>query len=337
MTLIPPPCCIAAAPFATAPQQLLPAIPYLVGYRPRDSLVALFLRDDGSVAVTARLDWDACRTDPINAAAAIVEPARRSAPTRVLLAAVDPVRSDTDALAAASDVCVDSGLVVVWAGEVRGDTWRGLDCAATGCDVHVLDDQAPPAVVTQLVSLGHAPLADREALTAQVAPDPIPAADRPRAVERPANVGVEAWRDELLRCCADILVTTEPLTSTQVALMAAGCRDIRVRDVLLWRLTVGVDHVLVGWEQAWTVVCEVLRRCHDDDVPHVGAVGAVVAWQLGDGIRANACLDRAWAADPGHSLADLVRRAVAGGCPPGTWHEVMAALEESDCRYGTRR
>lgn len=336
MTLIPPPCCIAAAPFATAPQQLLPAIPYLVGYHPSDSLVALFLRDDGSVPVTARLDWDACRADPISAATAIVEPAQRSEPTRVLLAAVDPVHPDSEALAAAADVCVDSGLSVIWAGERVGDTWRGLDCAATGCDVHVLDDDAPPAVVTQLVSQGHAPLADRHALTDQVAPDRTPPADRPVAVERPHGVGIEAWRDELLRSCADILVRTEPLSSSEVAVMAAGCRDIRVRDVLLWRLTVGVDNVLVGWEQAWVVISEVLRRCSAEDAAPVGAVGAVVAWQLGDGIRATACLDRAWASDPSHSLAGLVRRSVGAGCPPSMWHQVMAGLTESDCRYGAR-
>ena len=51
---------------------------------------------------------------------------------------------------------------------------------------------------------------------------------------------------------------------------------------------------------------------------HAYAAGAVVAWWSGDGIRAALAADAALDADPGNTLAPLIRCAQQAGCPP-TW------------------
>lgn len=334
MTAFPFSACTSASPYATVPRQLLPAIPYLVGYRPSDSLVAVFLHEDRSIAVTARLDWDVCRADPSGAAAAILEQASRSDPVWVFVAAVDPGTPDDAALRTIAAMCLDTGITVIWAGRHVADTWRGLDCDLMGCEVHELDGTSPPATVTELIAQGCAPMSSRDAITAEVADQT--GGSRPRALRRPADVDPDTWRDELLRVSQDLLADAGALTDSDVAVLAAACRDIRVRDVLLWRLTVGPEHLLIGWQRAWEVFSDVLRRCAVRDAAPVGAVAAVVAWQLGDGIRGHACLDRAEEADPQHSLAGLVRRSLAAGCPPSIWQEVMAGLTEDQCRYGSR-
>lgn len=336
MTAHPFSACTSASPFATAAQQLLPAIPYLVGYRPSDSLVAVFLREDGSLAVTARMDWEVCRADPAGAAAAICEQAALSDPARVLVAAVDPVQPDDEALAAVATICPAHDIAVVWAGRYEGDTWRGLDCDLKGCEAHILDTAAPPPTVTELIAQGHAPRPGRDAIEAEVAAGTVPGR-APRALRRPRSVDIEAWRDQILAASQDVLADSAELSDSDVSVLAAACRDIRVRDVLLWRLTIGAEHVLIGWPRAWEVVSEVLRRCARPDAAAVGAVAAVVAWQLGDGIRAHACLDRADEADPRHSLAGLVRRSLLAGCPPAVWCEVMGGLTEESCRHGRQR
>lgn len=325
--------CPVSRTLGRQPEQMLPAIPYLLGYAPSDSLVCLFFDHGGVMRLSSRVDWDTCVTAPQDVVITLAQRGRNCGAGSVLIASVDPAGPSLDTV---SRLCVEflsEGFDIDWAGECAGDSWRGLECT-DHCDRHVLDPHC--ATVVGLIAEGNAPAPDRKAVVAEVAADPEERLDSLHLAEIPNKPGdLEIWRDTTIEDCLAILSAhEEALSDRQVALMAAACCDIRVRDVILWRLTIGEEAARIDARRTWDLISSTLRRAPDEAVAGVAAVGALVAWQMGEGTRAMECLKRARQADPRHSLAALVFRCVDSAQGPQIWWQVMAGLDEDTCRHG---
>jgi Domain of unknown function (DUF4192) len=319
---------------ATRPEELLGAVPYLVGYRPIDSLICLFHTDDRAITLTARLDLSLPDGAVEDVGDGVASHGRRLGPDGgVVLIGADPRRPDAMGLMRSLvDLVTDDGLRVTWAGCLVGDTWRSIECDTAGCGQHRLVGSQVSPLVAELVSQGMTVADSRERVTAEVSPDGDRRVPMPDSQE-PAEL--EPWRDAAIDRVTLLLTTGQDLADSDVATVAAACTDIRVRDCVLWRLTRRNDRET--WMAAWHVIAATLRRCPVPATADVAAVASVVAWQCGDGLRANEALDVAWRADPGQSLAGLVRRSLDAGLPPSVWHSVMDSLTEEQCRHGTRR
>jgi hypothetical protein len=61
---------------------------------------------------------------------------------------------------------------------------------------------------------------------------------------------------------------------------------------------------------------DVVRRVTGPWLPAPASLLAFAAWQDGDGTLANLALERALAADPGYSMALLLREILTAGVPP---------------------
>lgn len=323
--------CPVSRTLGRRPEDLLPAIPYLLGYAPTDSLVCLFFDSAGGMRLSSRVDWDTCRVAPVDVATTLSQRAGNAGAASVLVAAVDPHHPSLAAVGELSALFLDEGLTIDWAGECRGDQWRGLECTRD-CDRHVLDPHCP--TVLELIAEGNAPAPDRGTIVAEVAAA-ADSLDTLAGAAMPAGgADREVWRDTTIEDVTALFARVERLSDREVALVATACMDIRVRDVVLWRLTVGDAAGGIGSHRAWDVLSQTLRRVPDEAVAAVAAVAALVAWQLGEGTRAMECLKRARAADPDHSLACLVFRCVDAAQPPSLWWQVMAGLDEHTCRHG---
>ncbi len=325
--------CPVSRDLGRRPEELLPAIPYLLGYQPADSLVCLFFDQHDQMRLSSRVDWDTCLAAPDDVADVLAQRGFNCDAVSVLVAAVDVVQRDDRTLQALSAHFATAGLTVGWVGECAGTTWRGLDCSDT-CGVHLLDPHC--VTVVGLIADGNAPAPDRQTVVAEVAPAANPLPDL-RLANRPAGGGppLELWRDETIEDCMELLRAHRLPTDRDVAVLAAACCDTRARDVVLWRLTVGQDTVSVMSGRTWEVLSTTLQRAPAEAVAPVAAVAGLVAWQMGEGTRAMACLNRAYDADPTHSLASLVFRCVDAAQPPSVWWQVMASLDESTCRHGS--
>ncbi len=83
----------------------------------------------------------------------------------------------------------------------------------------------------------------------------------------------------------------------------------------------------------WT---DVVRRAARAYLPAPASLLAFTAWQSGDGALANIAIDRALAADPGYSLAQLLRDIMDAGVPPSaarvpmTPEQVAASYDLAD-------
>lgn len=328
--------CPVSRTLGRRPEQLLPAIPYLLGYHPTDSLVCLFFDSESGMRLSSRVDWDTTRIAVDDVAETLAQRAHNCDAVSVLLAAVDPLAADWGVITRLCVAFLDRGLTIDWAGECAGSSWRGLECTDQ-CEPHLLDTSC--ATVTELIADGMAPAVDREAVVAELAASDDALPDLSLALtptSDAADTDRESWRDRAIEQCMGILAAQRPLSAADVAWVVAGMGDIRVRDVVLWRLTVGDRVGEVGDRRTWSVVSECVRRAPQGSVAPVAAVAALVAWQMGEGTRAMAALHRAWSADPGHSLAALVHRCVDTAAPPSMWWQVMAGLDEYTCRYGNQ-
>jgi Domain of unknown function (DUF4192) len=83
----------------------------------------------------------------------------------------------------------------------------------------------------------------------------------------------------------------------------------------------------------WT---DVVRRAAPAYLPAPASLLAFTAWQSGEGALANIAIDRALAADPGYSLAQLLRDIMDAGVPPSaarvpmTPEQVAASYDLAD-------
>lgn len=351
----------------STPAGLLAAVPGLLGFTPTDSLVVLALAGR-RVEVTLRLDLPRVADDVSALVRGVVPRLQRAAPRadqvvlvvypaepaghRLLL----PWRALVDDLARTLGEC-GIGLrdaLCVSQSEGRWFSYLCDDdtcCPPTG---EPLEGGDSLRARSGLALAGVAPLPDRAALVAEVAPTFEPVrrtvadlldeasaalADRlclastgESGDEGAALVGsLEAWRDEAIEEI-ERLLRCETLDEVDAARVLLGLADVRVRDTLLWELM--ADDSREVWQRAAEALAVVVRRAPAGAVAPAATVLAVTRWQHGDGVRAVIALDRALADEPDYSLALLVMQALDAGLPPEQWRTVMGSLDRDECRYG---
>jgi AcrR family transcriptional regulator len=314
------------------PGPLLVALPYLMGFYPQDSLVAVMIGEDQRVVLTLRVDWSAAVSYPAATVAAIQQRVVTVDPAAMVLVASNCTGDPSNDLNTLSSefTAAEGSPPLLWAGQATTNGWTGLGCQAAGCAHHPMPTVAASEPALQLIVAGAAPLSCREDVIAEVC-----AQGGDERIAVPAWHGErEAWRDDCILRLQRLLASDQPPTDADLVTLMAGCADIRVRDTWLRQLTVSSRSQ--QWSRVWRCTAQALRRAPDSHIAAVGAVAGLAAWQLGDGLRAAAAVDRALASDADHSLSRLLRRALDAGMPPGVWQEVMANLSEEQCRHGTR-
>jgi Domain of unknown function (DUF4192) len=185
------------------------------------------------------------------------------------------------------------------------------------------DDESHP-FSAQAVFAGRVTHASREALRQTLAPLP----EHRRLMERlvaelpePRPVDHDPVLDVLRRCAGG---RTDP-DDDQTALVLRAIARVEIRDAALQAVTRdnASEHLRV-----WS---HLLRRAPDQQVPDVAAVVAFCAWQAGDGALAWCALDRCFAVDDHHALGTCLAACLTRAVPPSAWEEVV-----EDATEGTR-
>jgi len=328
--------------------EIAAALPHLLGYRPRESVVLIALGGDSGRRVRLTVRADIPPPEHNRELAAVLSRSLCTArPDRALVLVVsDAADEDVGGVSdlphhdlvwemcrALSRLTVPVGDVVL----VRDDRWWSYDCPEDCC--------APgagtllPAGVTELevaaIATGTVVADDRAELLARISLPPT--ADHRAMAAVCARVGAEvsgavldhgpeevaeqSWsavRDAAARCRPGSAGATAP-GDEEVARVAWALRDVEVRDLALG-LALGADADAA--EQLWT---ECARRAPAPLDAAPATLLAVSAWLRGDGAMANIALGRALESDPDHGLARLLRDALAACVPPGDLREMLTA------------
>jgi hypothetical protein len=184
---------------------------------------------------------------------------------------------------------------------------------------------------TALAAAGGTVLADRAALAATIAPLRALADESISQAERAARTkGAAAGLAAVGEAISTYRAGGRLASDGQFALLAVTLADLRVRDDAWARMDPG--HVQAHL-RLWT---DVVRRVPARYVPAPASLLAFTAWQSGNGALANVAAERALAADPGYSMAQLLLDAVGAGVPPSaarlpmTPEEIAASYADHD-------
>ncbi len=315
---------------------LIVAVPTLVGFHPRDSLILVALGgESGSrIGLTIRVDLPP-PGEEIPLARHVARTLLLDSPAGAMVLIVgggrdpgaDPPRRTVAEAAgrALEDLGVEARGLLWAADTTAGAAWRCYD----GCRcVGILPDPSTTAYVVAAVVEGQVVRVDRAALAALVAP-----ADRERLRRRErllvaeidtalsdprAGLDGPAYRHALLDAALDDAAAGRLiLDDARVVGLALALVDPGIRDEALLR-SAGPDAAAA--EQLWTALA---RETPDPEAAEPAVLLAVAALLRGDGALANVALDRAEQAWPGHRLTGLVRSAAEAGMRPAQVRECV--------------
>jgi hypothetical protein len=319
------------------PAELAGAVPVLLGFHPRDSLVLVSIGGAAvpdrvaRVGLTVRVDLPPRSAGPRELAVlrdVVVDSLLRDRPRRAALlvfAAADgpgpPHRRLVDAV---TDELAEHGVRVlsaVWAeSTAEGARWACYD--PCGCRGTLPDPSTTPIAAANVVD-GRVVHGSRADLSRSLEPaDPARVARREEllATSAPAGrarEGVETDPGELAaaarvldRAIIEAGAGRLVLDDALVVALARALAVPTVRDEAMRRCT---GRRAGAAEDLWLAL---VRETPDPEAVEPAALLAISALQRGDGGLANVALDRAEQAWPGHRLTRALRQVAAAGLSP---------------------
>ncbi|MFP5021970.1 DUF4192 family protein [Pseudonocardia phyllosphaerae] len=321
----------------TGSDDLLAAVPMILGFHPENSLVLVGTAgadQRGKVGLTVRVDLPppaqvrrVC-ADAVSALAGDGPERAIAIVVRKRGKATRPPRREV--AATVRRALLDAGITpvaVLWAaGTHTGDEWQCYDLPGRHCDCHGTVP-APGPMAAAAALRGRAVLPDRAAVAAQLDGGPGDAERRARLRDSalPADPGGGAPPELLgdaLRAAAEgtLTIDDDRARAFRDALDDADFRD----DALRACLGDDAPHA----EQLWAVLCRALPAPERADA---AALLATTALLRGDGALATAAVDRARADLPGDLLSEVVALSLRTVVTP------VAGIEDVAGPTGLRR
>lgn len=317
-----------------SPGEIAAVVPYLCGFAPTESLVAISLRGRRRrIGLTLRADL----TDDPALVRQVVQALGRDRAAECVLCvhteAADEGRhpwaglvEDVEAGLGRRGIAVHEALLV------RSGRWWSYRCERGCCPSGGTPlDPGSPAVrraASETAYEGRAVLGSRAELVASLQPRPPLGAAVARRAQEQARVRLGARqavdpatcaRQELARWEAALAAWQRRpaiLPPSEVAALVAGLHDVRLRDeVASWYLS--EPDALLGL---------LGQLCQGAVAPDDAPVCAVLAWAAyarGNGALALVAVQRALASCPGYALAELLLCAIDGVLPPSQVRGVL--------------
>ncbi len=277
---------------ARTPEDLLAAVPIILGFHPEDSVVMLTFGAAGGPPGAG---------DAFHARVDLPEPGR-------LGHAVDP------------DAFVAAGIEVVAFLRANGSRWFPVGAEADPVG-RPYDAETHPFAAESVVegAVIHRSRAELAGSLAGV-PEEVARVQKlvPAALSRLAGrVGpAEArWVADTIR---EAVASERSLEPVEVARLVTGLTEPTLRDEAWMQIT------RAGSARQVTLWTDVLRRTPHELVPAPACLLAFSAWLSGQGALAWCALDRCQEVAPGFPMAEPIAMALDRAVPPRTWDDFMA-------------
>ncbi|GAB3264981.1 DUF4192 domain-containing protein [Nocardioides dilutus] len=284
------------------PEDVLAAVPVLLGFEPSDSVVMLTF--GGRETFHARIDIPPPR-ELDEAVALLLEPALAHGVEHVLFVVYSArQRRSQRLLDRLGASFAEAGIRVV--STVRADGARWFLPGVPDAPGVPYDVCAHPFRVRSVFE-GIVVSASRDELAARLVPTPgVASVDRARArvdAYDSTEVVATVWR----------ALGRGSFEDDDLAGVLQGMCDQAVRDAAWGSMTRDDASAHVA---LWT---DAVQRSPEDLVGAPAAVLGLAAWLAGNGALAWCAVDRCTASDPDNSLAELVGRLLSRAVPPSSW------------------
>lgn len=302
------------------PIDILAGTPYLFGFHPSDSIVALGVRDH-HLRFHLRDDLP----DPGDDLGALTESYgalfQRQQVDHVILVAYGAPERAEPVLFATNAAMHRHGIAVtemLWAHDSR---YRSLVCdSPTCCPAEGTPYDASGSTVAATATLiGMVALPDRAALVDSLAAPTGAALDTADRAARKAqqrlarSAGAPADGAAALDAALRRTQAGDRLTDDEVAWVALLIHNLALRDEAWQHIDRDLDTDLDAHDRLWS---DVLRRCAPTFAAPAAMLVAYAAWRAGNGVRSRIAVERAFDADPGYRAARLMSEILDRGLSP---------------------
>jgi len=320
----------------TSPHDLLTAVPFMVGYHPKDSLVVMALQKN-KVTMAMRVDFPEAE-DMASVSATIAGHLTREKADEAIIVGYLPTDAiDTDPLEIVRSIIGLQGIgikecIVVRSGYFRSNLCADLECCPPqGNPIPEIQDSR---VTAEQVAAGNPlPYLDLDEMKRSIAALPLDK-ELARAIKQVKEIdysgddvtllqreGASAINEIAIVFSRDQRIEDKQL----IALVLVRLLDLQVRDYAMGMTTAETsDHLWDMWR--W-----LLRIAPVGYVAPLAVIFATMSYERGDGALAQRALDRAMVDSPGYQMAKLLRRTFAAGWPPSAFTQMRADLHPKIC------
>ncbi|MFD0557306.1 uncharacterized protein DUF4192 [Stackebrandtia endophytica] len=301
------------------PRDLLAAVPYLLGYRPTDSIVLIGL-DGERIAVTGRapLPKSEQSLEPI---ATIAKALRNNQVTSSIIIGYGPPAVVTRSVDRLRQAISDLDIEVVEILRVTGDRYWSYLCEDLRCcPVDGTPLSGPhSAVAAEFTAAGSQTQPDRDAVIRQL--DPV-TGDRQEAMSKamtrllnlvgdPVDSRMIIERGSaILSRCMDMAELPSP---ADIAWLSLALTEPGVMDQAM----VAIDQAPIDYDGT-SLWLWLTRHALPEYRATMAALLAYAAWRAGNGVLAIEALNVAVGTEPDHELATTMRRVLDAAIPPWT-------------------
>lgn len=319
----------------SGPADLLSAIPFLLGFNPEHSFVVQGLTGN-NLQCTFRVDLPG-GLDHLDHLVTMVEQVETNECGAVILIAYGETELATACLDRAAADYTDTDIQVLDRLRVTDDRWHSLDCHEGCCPPEGSPLRETTDVTTALTVAGARRHADREAITAMLAPaDEDQRAAVARAVEDELASACDlSWAGQCERDLHAVnrwLGAAELPGPDEIAALGLGLGDLRVRDYALR----ASDQRRTDTRRPVDLWLWVTRHLEDDLAAPAATVAGWCAYRTGNGVLALECFEHALNACPSYRLAQMLHQALQAGIPPRALDSLSVAADESETANSAR-
>jgi hypothetical protein len=319
-------------PTLTSANDLITAIPFLIGFHPTDSIVLVSVKDD-AIGLTMRIDLpQQLDSDAIDLLAHHL--VRDQADAALLVAYMPDGREDGDSILISLGAgLIRNGIDIQESILVQSGRYRSIICRDQSCcppDGKTLPEIEGTEIAAEHVVAGiPMPYSNISQLIDSLAADPssltLDWCDQVAtfAIDEEAfdinqlrRDGIEAMDLLLDEFRAGYGAANRTLAARLIGRMS----DLQVRDYAL-----GV-HAEDTYDLYLTMWRELLRLAPTGYVAAIACIVAAMAYESGDGALAQKALDRALDDDSKYPLAALLRRVFNAGWPPESFAQMRREL-----------
>lgn len=297
-------------------------LPYLLGYEPTNSVVAIWLHADMTMAFAQRADISDVE-DNISNFVTIGDHNPRSAVLILIYSDKSPSEL-WDFAINIGDIVEDNDVTVHDILKVNGQEYSTffvpkdqLDSQETvKVDENVLSQVQGYHKNQEIGS-------DRDSLMSkyQCADDVYPYFDQ--LVDELFDSEIKLSRDDALSYFLVAYEDWPDYPVRELAPLAVYLHDIKIRDEVLIQMNT-LDKE--GIERALALASGILAVTPKEHSTPLYTVTAVMAWISGNGALANMLIDRALEVTPDYNLATLIKMALTSGLNPSFWREAVSEI-----------